>query len=640
MRKFGFVKVAAAIPHVTVADPQANAGRIVEMMHRAEERGVEILSLPELSVTGYTCGDLFLQQRLLKGAEQALQQIAEESEKLSLTVIVGLPVAHEGKLYNCAAVVSGGEICGLVPKINIPNHGDSSEGRWFTSGRDVESAVVGIAGQMVDLSSEMLFKRGNATFGVELCEDLWVGVQPSARAAQAGAQIVFNLAATPEQIGKHEYRQSVVAQHSARIISAYVYSSAGFGESSTDVVYSGGAMIAEYGTILASAERFSIEEQMIVADVDIDLIESMRLRTTTFGSGEYRRDYFTVDCLSGVMGGEDVSFDRVVDPMPFVPSDRSVLSERCREVLEIQALGLAQRLSATGCKRVVLGVSGGLDSTLALLVITRAFDKLSLDRADIIGITMPGFGTTGRTHNNALDLMRALGITMREISIKAACIQHFADIGLADDDRSVSYENSQARERTQILMDVANMCGAMVIGTGDLSELALGWATYNGDQMSMYGVNASVPKTMVRHLVRWYAECEATTEVSRILLDVVDTPVSPELLPANDKGEIQQKTEDLVGPYELHDFFLYNFVRRGFEPKKIEFLAQHAFEGRYDNTTIRKWLTTFLRRFFSQQFKRSAMPDGPKTGSVSLSPRGDWQMPSDASVREWLRDVE
>lgn len=636
MKRYGFSKVAAAMPRVAIADCATNAARIIALMQQADRRGVEVICFPELSVTGATCGDLFLQSHLLESAQRALVQIAEATEQMSLTAIVGLPVAVGGRLYNCAAVVSGGEIRGLVPKRNITSTIQMNDGRWFASGADVEYRVVDIAGRSVDFDADMLFVCGDMRFGVEMEADLRGVIPSSVHAATAGAQLIFCLASSAEQVAEYEHLCALIEQHSRRITAAYVYCSAGFGESSTDMAFTPNALIAENGTILNRTERFSIEEQLLVSDVDISYLDTVRLRQASFKREPLMDEYFVVECHAAEAKSKEVAFDREIDSMPFVPSAEDALDKRCREVLEIQAVALAQRLSATGCRKVVLGVSGGLDSTLALLAIVRTFDKLSLDREGIIGVTMPGFGTTGRTYNNAVDLMRSLGITMREISIKAACEQHFADIGLSADDRSVSYENSQARERTQILMDVANMCGAMVIGTGDLSEQALGWATYNGDHMSMYGVNAAVPKTLVRHLVRWYAEREATAEVSRILLDVVDTPVSPELLPANDKGEIAQKTEDLVGPYELHDFFLYNFVRRGFSPEKIEFLARHAFEGRYDNATIRKWLTTFLRRFFSQQFKRSAMPDGPKIGSVTLSPRGGWIMPSDATVREWI----
>ena len=637
--RFGYVKTAAAVPVTALANCAENAARIVAMMREAEQRGVDIAVFPELSVTGYTCGDLFLQPKLLRDAEAALATIVDASVGCRTTAIVGVPVAEGGRLYNCAAVVAGGELRGLVPKINIPNYSEFYEARWFASGAEIEGRQLQFAGcECVPFGVDLLFRQGEALFGVEICEDLWVGIPPSSHAANAGAQIIFNLSASPEQVCKYDYLRSLVAQQSARTMSAYVYCSAGFGESSTDLVFAGNALVAENGTVLRSGERFSMEPHMVVADVDIERLTAMRLRTTTFGGHEPLKKYREIGMPCRQR--DDVPFDRDVDPRPFVPHDAEVLGGRCREILDIQALGLARRLSHTNCSRAVIGISGGLDSTLALLVTVRAFDRLGLDRSGIIAITMPGFGTTGRTYDNAVGLIRGVGATLREISIVGACERHFEDIGLPADDRSVSYENSQARERTQILMDVANMEGGMVIGTGDLSELALGWATYNGDHMSMYGVNASVPKTLVRHLVKWYADSESTAEVAEILNDIIDTPVSPELLPADENGQIAQRTEDLVGPYELHDFFLYNFVRQQFAPAKIEFLANHAFAGRHGPHTIRKWLRTFLRRFFAQQFKRSAMPDGPKTGSVSLSPRGDWRMPSDASAVAWLAETD
>ena len=638
-RRFGYVKVAAAVPVTALADCAENASSIVAMMREAEAGGVDIAVFPELSVTGYTCGDLFLQPKLLRDAEAALAGIVDASVGCRTAVIVGVPVAEGGRLYNCAAVVAGGELLGLVPKINIPNYSEFYEARWFASGAGVEGRQLQFAGcGCVPFGTDLLFRQGEALFGVEICEDLWVGIPPSSHAAHAGAQIIFNMSASPEQVCKYDYLRSLVAQQSARTMSAYVYCSAGFGESSTDLVFAGSAMVAENGAVLRSGERFSMEPHMVVADVDTERLNAMRLRTTTFGAHEPVKKYREIEVPCRQMG--EVPFDRDVDPMPFVPHDTAELGERCREILNIQAMGLVRRLSHTHCSRAVIGISGGLDSTLALLVTVLAFDRLGLDRSGIIAITMPGFGTTGRTYDNAVGLIRGVGATLREISIVGACERHFEDIGLPADDRSVSFENSQARERTQILMDVANMEGGMVIGTGDLSELALGWATYNGDHMSMYGVNASVPKTLVRHLVKWYADSESTAEVADILHDIIDTPVSPELLPADENGQIAQRTEDLVGPYELHDFFLYNFVRQQFAPAKIEFLAIRAFAGRYGPNTIRKWLRTFLRRFFAQQFKRSAMPDGPKTGSVSLSPRGDWRMPSDASAAAWLAETE
>ncbi|WP_277088172.1 NAD(+) synthase [Alistipes sp.] len=590
MDSFGFLKVAAAVPHVRVGDCDFNAERMAAMADEAAQRGVEIVAFPELALTAYTCGDLLLQPALLDAADEALARLVRDTRKLPLTMIAGAPLRHGQTLYNCAVVFTQGRILGVVPKTYIPDYTEFYENRWFASGAGISEETIPVAGQAADFGAGLTFEVNGTEFGVELCEDLWTVVPPSSHMALSGAKVIFNLSASPEAVGKHAYLRQLVAQQSARTIGGYVYCSAGFGESSTDLVFAGNGIIAENGKILREAKRFVLEEH--------------------------------------------------IDPMPFVPQDEAHRSQRCEEIFQIQSHGLAKRLVHTRCEKAVVGISGGLDSTLALLVAVRTFDKLQLDRTGIIGITMPGFGTTDRTYNNALELMRSLGVTVREIPIRDACLQHFRDIGLDPEDRSAAYENSQARERTQILMDVANMEGGLVVGTGDLSELALGWATYNGDQMSMYGVNASVPKTLVRHLVKWVADTESDAGARATLLDIIDTPVSPELLPADKDGRISQKTEDLVGPYELHDFFLYNFIRGGYRPAKILFLAEQAFRGSYDHATIRKWLEVFFRRFFSQQFKRSAMPDGPKVGSVALSPRGDWRMPSDASAAVWLKELE
>lgn len=639
MDNYGFVKVAAAVPQVAVADCARNAERIVALAQQAARRGVELVSFPELAVTGYTCADLFLQPALLDAADEALGEIMRQTRKLPLALIVGLPLRHEDRLYNCAAVVAQGRLLGVVPKSYIPNYAEFYEARWFASGAGIEEERITAAGQEADFGTELTFAVNGAEFGIEICEDLWVASPPSSRLALNGAKLIFNLSASPEGVGKHAYLRELVAQQSARTHTAYVYCSAGFGESSTDLVFAGNGLIAENGTMLAQAARFSLDEQLTVADVDIERLEFERRRNTSFRMREEAGESTVIEMeLPDALKAS--ALDRRVDPMPFVPADEAHRSERCEEIFQIQSHGLARRLAHTGCRCAVVGISGGLDSTLALLVTVRTFDKLGLDRRGILGITMPGFGTTDRTYRNALKLMEGLGVTVREIPIRDACLQHFRDIGLPESDRSAAYENAQARERTQILMDVANMEGGLVIGTGDLSELALGWATYNGDQMSMYGVNASVPKTLVRHLVRWAADTERDGATRATLLDIIDTPVSPELLPADREGNIAQKTEDLVGPYELHDFFLYNFVRAGFRPAKIAFLAEQAFAGSYDRETIVKWLRVFFRRFFAQQFKRSAMPDGPKVGSVSLSPRGDWRMPSDASAALWLRELE
>lgn len=639
MDNFGFLKVAAAVPHVRVGDCEYNVCRIVELAQQAAQRGVEIVTFPELAVTGYTCADLFLQSTLLNAADEGLARIARETRKLPLTVIVGAPLRHGSTLYNCAAVLTQGRVLGAVPKTYIPDYSEFYENRWFASGAGITEEQISIAGQQADFGTELTFAVSGAEFGVEICEDLWVAVPPSSHLALSGAHVIFNLSASPEGVGKHAYLRQLVAQQSARTLGAYVYCSAGFGESSTDLVFAGNGIIAENGTVLREAKRFSSDEQLVVADIDIERLETERRRNTSFRLKDSSSENTVIE-MEVPEGLKAAALDRDIDPMPFVPSDEVHRSERCEEVFRIQSHSLAKRLSHTGCKTAVIGISGGLDSTLALLVCVRTFDFLGLDRKGILGITMPGFGTTDRTYNNALELMRGLGTTAREIPIREACMQHFKDIGLDPEDRSAAYENSQARERTQILMDIANMEGGLVVGTGDLSELALGWATYNGDQMSMYGVNASVPKTLVRHLVKWAADTEPDDATRATLLDIIDTPVSPELLPADKEGKITQKTEDLVGPYELHDFFLYNFVRAGYSPGKILFLAEQAFHGSYDRATIHKWLCIFFRRFFSQQFKRSAMPDGPKVGSVSLSPRGDWRMPSDASSALWLEELE
>ena len=580
-----------------------------------------------------------MQPALLDAADEALAGLIRATRKLPLVAIAGAPVAHDGALYNCAVVFTQGRILGVVPKSHIPDYAEFYESRWFASGAGISGDTIAVAGQRPDFGADLTFEVNGAEFGVEICEDLWVASPPSTALALGGAKVLFNLSASPEVAGKHRYLRQLVALQSARTLSAYVYCSAGFGESSTDLVFAGNGLIAENGTILREAERFAGDEQLVVADVDIRRLEFERRRTTTFRAAEGMAENTVIE-MELPEALKSATPDRETDPTPFVPKEKAHRDERCEEIFAMQAAGLAQRLAHTHCSKAVIGISGGLDSTLALLVAVRAFDRLGLDRKGIVGITMPGFGTTGRTYNNALQLMRGLGVTVREIPIRDACTQHFADIGLSPDDRSAAYENCQARERTQILMDVANMEGALVIGTGDLSELALGWATYNGDHMSMYGVNASVPKTLVRHLVGWVAAQTDDATARATLLDIVDTPVSPELLPADETGEIAQKTEDLVGPYELHDFFLYRFVRCGDTPAKILYLAECAFAGRYDRPTILRWLKTFFRRFFAQQFKRSALPDGPKVGSVSLSPRGDWRMPSDASAAMWLKELE
>lgn len=639
MNKYGYIKVAACIPNVSVADCNFNTERIIANMQAAAERGVEIIAFPELSITSYTCGDLFLQPTLLQQAEASLARIADESMKFPLVAIVGLPVMVGNAIYNCAAVVAQGEIVGLVPKCYTPNYSEFAEDRWFESGRTVEDTYLeGFAERGAFFGRNQLFELNGTRFGVEICEDVWTPSPPSTLQALSGAKIIFNLSASPEIVGKHDTLRHIVSQHSMRTHTGYVYVSSGFGESSADVVFAGNSFIAENGSMLAIGKRFAIDERMIVADIDVEALQNGRIRSNTYTSDYPMPEYEISKIVIDIPHNDHL--DRVIDAMPFVPSREWERVKRCEEIFAIQTLGLAKRLHHIGCRRAVIGISGGLDSTLALLVTANAFDRLGLDRKGIVGITMPGFGTTDRTYNNALTLMRELGITIREISIAAACRQHFADIGLDEGDRSITYENAQARERTQILMDVANMENGIVIGTGDMSELALGWATYNGDHMSMYGVNASVPKTLIRYMVDWYADTYGSGTIAEILHDVVATPVSPELLPADEAGNIAQKTEDLVGPYELNDFFLYNFVRLGFSPSKILFLACKAFDGKYPRAEILSRMTTFFRRFFSQQFKRSAMPDGPKVGTISLTARADWRMPSDASGAMWISECE
>lgn len=605
----------------------------------AEGKGVQILTFPEMCITGYTCGDLFAQQLLLEQAEMALIQILNSTRQLDIISILGMPVVVNSTVINAAVVIQKGKILGVVPKTYLPNYKEFYEQRWFTSALQVSENSVRLCGQIVPMGNNLLFETAETTFGIEICEDLWATVPPSSSLALQGAEIIFNLSADDEGIGKHNYLCSLISQQSARCISGYVFSSSGFGESTTDVVFAGNGLIYENGYLLARSERFCMEEQLIINEIDVECIRAERRVNTTFAANKANcPGKEAVRISTEFVNSKDLNLTRTFNPHPFVPQG-SELNSRCEEIFSIQIAGLAQRLLHTGAKTAVIGISGGLDSTLALLVCVKTFDKLGLSRKDILGITMPGFGTTDRTYHNAIDLMNSLGVSIREISIREACIQHFKDIGHDLNIHDVTYENSQARERTQILMDIANQTWGMVIGTGDLSELALGWATYNGDHMSMYGVNAGIPKTLVKHLVQWVAENGMDEASKATLLDIVDTPISPELIPADENGEIKQKTEDLVGPYELHDFFLYYFLRFGFRPSKIYFLAQTAFSGVYDDETIKKWLQTFFRRFFNQQFKRSCLPDGPKVGSISISPRGDWRMPSDASSAAWLKEI-
>ena len=661
--KYGFIKVASAIPAVRVGDVVFNIQQMEEQIALAEGKGVEVITFPELSLTGYTCQDLFRQQILLEASEQGIMMLLDFTRKLDIISIVGAPVVVGDLLLNCAVVIQRGQILGIVPKTYLPNYSEFYEKRWFASSQDLRDSEVRYAGHKVRISPDVqLFRTYDGVqFGVEICEDVWAPAPPSNKLALAGADIIFNLSATDELIGKHHYLKSLLSQQSARTMTGYVYSSCGFGESTQDVVYGGNALIYENGKLLAEGERFSVDPQMVTAQIDVEKLRSERRTNSTYVNAQRNIKYsmldkqFSIRTIDAHPAEQERDFvlERTIPQHPFIPTSADMKAS-CEEIFNIQVMGLAKRIVHTHSKTVVVGISGGLDSTLALLVCVKTFDKLKMNRKGIIGVTMPGFGTTDRTYNNAITLMQSLGITIREISIAKAVTQHFEDIGHDASVHDVTYENSQARERTQILMDLANQLGGMVIGTGDLSELALGWATYNGDHMSMYGVNASIPKTLIRYLVGYVAE-SGVDEQSRITLqDIIDTPISPELIPADENGNIKQKTEDLVGPYELHDFFLYYFLRFGFRPAKIYLLAKKAFletEGErvkisdndpdaYDEETIKKWLKTFVRRFFNQQFKRSCLPDGPKVGSVSLSPRGDWRMPSDATSALWLQEAE
>ena len=633
--RHGFIKVAAATPDIRVADVDYNKGQIIKQMDEAAEAGAKIIVFPELCITGYTCSDLFLQESLLDGAGKALLTLTEATRDKNMVVLAGLPLTVNGVLYNVAAVLHDGDILGFVPKSYLPTYSEFYEGRHYHSGADIETDVL-FNGRTYPFGTRLLFRCRQMpafTLGIEICEDLWVAQPPSISHALAGATVIANLSASDETTGKDIYRRSLVSGQSARLVCGYIYADAGEGESSTDLVFGAHNLICENGSILAESERFS--NQMIMADMDMSKLISERRRMTTW-QPKFDNGYRVIDFDLEM---HEVDLRRFIDPHPFVPDDAMDRTRRCEEILTIQAMGLKKRLAHTHCRHAVVGISGGLDSTLALLVTVRAFDMLDMDRSQIMAVTMPCFGTTDRTYHNACELVRRLGATLEEVDIKEAVTLHFSDIGQDPANHDVTYENGQARERTQILMDIANKEGGMVIGTGDLSELALGWATYNGDHMSMYAVNASVPKTLVRHLVRYYADTCGDEKLGAVLTDVLDTPVSPELLPPED-GKISQKTEDLVGPYELHDFYLYHMLRLGFAPKKVYRLAKVAFDGVYDDETILKWLKTFYRRFFAQQFKRSCLPDGPKVGSVAVSPRGDLRMPSDACAAVWLQQLE
>lgn len=607
---------------------------------QAEQNGVEIVCFPELCITGYTCQDLFQSQQLLDDAEIALISLMEFTRNYDVISIVGLPLPYCGSLLNCAAILQKGKILGIVPKTYLPNYKEFYEHRWFTSASDIREGTIWCCGQQIPLVKHYLFHASSCVFGVELCEDVWAPTPPSTNLSMLGADVIFNLSASNDYIGKYAYLKQLLSQQSARCICGYVYAGCGFGESTQDVVFSGKALVYENGTLLSEALRHQFAPQLITSDIDVQRLRIERRINTTFAScaaAIKNEPLRIVDCE--MIMQKELPLARTINPHPFVPTGKT-LDERCEEIFDIQVEGLAKRILHTHAETVTLGISGGLDSTLALLVCERTFKKLGRDMRGIVGITMPGFGTTDRTYTNAVELMKNMGITIREIDIQEACIVHFRDLGHDMNVHDVTYENGQARERTQILMDAANQMNGFVVGTGDLSELALGWATYNGDHMSMYGVNVSVPKTLVKHLVTWVANTYADENTKTILLDIVDTPISPELIPADEQGNITQKTEDLVGPYELHDFFLYYTLRWGFRPEKIYFLALHAFKDKYDNSVIKKWQYTFFRRFFAQQFKRSCLPDGPKVGSCSLSPRGDWRMPSDASSSSWLKSCE
>ena len=646
---YGFVRIAAAVPDIKVANCIFNTNSIVKQMKEASAGGAAICVFPELSISGYTCGDLFLTDTLQNSVLQNLYKIVKASEKDSvgeMITIVGAPLKNRNRLYNCAVVIQSGQILGVVGKTCLPQYSEFYEKRWFTPCVEGTEGDIQLLDQNTLFGNDLLFRCTNNTefcFAIEICEDLWSPIPQSSKLATAGANVLFNLSASDETIGKHIYRQNLISQQSARCIAAYIFTSAGPGESTTDMVFGGYAGICENGKFLEESQRFE-QSSLIFSDVDVQRLNSERLRNTTFTTGEpfYARDTeFEVsqEFKNDSSVNEKASLKRFVDPHPFVPSSKDQVDERCQEIFNIQTAGLMKRLQHVKCQNVVIGVSGGLDSTLALLVTVAAFEKMKLKHANITAITMPGFGTTENTYNNAIELMKSLKVDIKEIDIKDACLRHFEAIGHSSDIHDLTFENVQARERTQILMDYASRVNGLVVGTGDMSELALGWCTYNGDHMSNYGVNAGVPKTLVKHLVKWVADNHTDKNSKQILHKIIDTPISPELLPPDEVGQIAQKTEDIVGPYELHDFFLYHFLKYGAEPTKILFLAEVAFKGVYSKSTITIWLITFLKRFFSQQFKRSCLPDSPKVGTISLSPRGDLRMPSDACVDIWLKQL-
>ncbi|WP_353947776.1 NAD(+) synthase [Sporolactobacillus sp. Y61] len=640
MTSMNFIRVASACPVTRVADVAANVENIKTCISMALEKEAKLVVLPELCLTSYTCADLFLQETLLDQAEQGIKDLCAFSKNKDIVIAAGAPLNVHTSVYNCAYILFHGRILGIVPKSYIPNYEEFYEMRWFTHGRDIISETVDLPFQKnVPFGVNLLFHAGVFQFAFEICEDLWSVVPPSSHLSLAGANIIGNLSASNEVVSKSDYRKQLVSSQSASCMSAYIYSGTGTGESTTDVVFDGEMLISENGKILNANQRFQRENQVLTSLIDVERLNLQRIKNTSFREARSMVPWKPVDIHFEFDQLSFGTFDRKVPQHPFVPADEAKREARCKEIFSIQTAALAKRMEHTGLKKAVIGISGGLDSTLALLVIAKTFDLIGLPPKNIITVTLPGFGTTDRTYRNAVDLCKQIGSDFREINIVAACLQHFKDIGHDPEVHDVTYENVQARERTQILMDMANKEGGLVIGTGDLSELALGWSTYNGDQMSMYAVNCSVPKTLVRYLVRYAADMETPKETASILLDILETPVTPELLPKSAEGKLIQRTEDIVGPYELHDFFLYYFIRCSFTPERILFLAKAAFSGVYDEKTIRKWLKVFLRRFFTQQFKRSAIPDGPKVGTVSLSPRGDWRMPSDASFKTWLAQL-
>lgn len=639
MKELGFIRVGAIVNKLDLANPLKNADVIIKEIKKAETLGVSIVTTPELSLTGYTCGDLFLQEQLLDDSIKALEQVLNETKDIDIISILGMPLRHDNQLFNCAVVITKGKILGVIPKTYIPNYQEFYEARWFSSSKELITEEIEILGQLVPITTNILFQDKTlkeATFGIEICEDLWTVNPPSNNHALAGATMIFNLSSSNELIGKQEYRKSLVSSQSARTISAYIYASSGVMESTSDILFGGASMIYENGSILAENKRFELESNIITADIDVLKLANDRIKNKSFMKNTNLEEYkiIKLDIKDNIK-----ELNREYKEYPFVPSNELERNKRCEEIIEIQSTALARRLIQVGNPKCVIGMSGGLDSTLAFLVIVKAYEKLKRNPKDIIGITMPGFGTTDRTYQNSIDLVKEYGGTLKEISIKDAALLHMKDIGLPETDRSVTYENIQARERTQILMDVANMENGLVIGTGDLSELALGWCTYNGDHMSMYAVNTSIPKTLVRYLAAWVKD---TTDGKKkeVLQDILDTPISPELLPPDEAGNILQKTESSIGPYVLHDFYLYHFLRYGATPKKIYTLAKHTFKNSFSKEEIKKWLKVFIRRFFTQQFKRNCIPDGVKVGSISLSPRGDLRMPSDANYETWIKELE